>query len=57
MPAERYFRCGDVGDLKAKMEILLERKLSEEEQQEIRNNIEKKMQPQYDLPDLRGRLG
>jgi glycosyltransferase involved in cell wall biosynthesis len=42
LPAERYFRCGDVGALKEKMEVLLEKKLSEEEQQEIRKQIEEK---------------
>jgi len=42
LPAERYFRCGDVDDLKKKMEVLLEKGLSEEEQQEIRTQIEKK---------------
>ena len=36
LPAERYFRCGDVDDLKAKMEVLLEKGLSEKEQQVIR---------------------
>ncbi len=42
LPAERYFRCGDIDDLKKKMEVLLEKELSEEERQEIRNQIEKK---------------
>ena len=28
LPAERYFRCGDVDDLKKKMEVLLEKELS-----------------------------
>jgi len=42
LSAERYFRCGDVDDLEKKMEILLEKELSEEEQQEIRNQIEEK---------------
>ena len=42
MPAERYFRCGDVDDLKKKMEVLLEKELSKEERQEIRKQIEKK---------------
>ena len=45
LPAERYFRCGDIHDLKEKMEILLEKKLSEEEQQEIRKQIEEKYNP------------
>ncbi len=42
LPAERYFRCGDVDDLKKKMEVLLEKELSEEERQEIRKQIEEK---------------
>ena len=47
LPAERYFRCGDVDDLKEKMEIFLEKELSEEEeqQQEICNQIEEKYNP------------
>ena len=42
LSAERYFRCGDVNDLKKKMEVLLEKKLSEEEQREIRKQIAEK---------------
>jgi glycosyltransferase involved in cell wall biosynthesis len=42
LPKERYFRCGDVDDLKDKMGILLEQELTEEEQQYIRNEIEDK---------------
>ena len=42
LPAERYFPCGDIHDLKKKMEVLLEKKLSEEEQQEIRKQIGEK---------------
>ena len=42
LPAERYFRCGDVDHLKKKLEILLERKSSEEVQQEIRSQIKEK---------------
>ena len=42
LPAERYFRCGDIDDLKEKMDVLLEKKLSEEEQREIRRQIEEK---------------
>ena len=42
LPPERYFKCGDVGDLKEKMELLLEKALSEEEGKEIRRQIEKK---------------
>ena len=45
LPAERYFRSGDVDDLKEKMEVLLEKELSEEEQQEIRKQIEEKYNP------------
>jgi len=39
---ERYFKCGDVGDLKEKMEVLLEKGLPEEERKEIRKQIEEK---------------
>ncbi len=42
LPAERYFRCGDVDDLKEKMEVLMEKGLSEEQRQEIQNQIEEK---------------
>ena len=42
LPAKRYFRCGDIDDLKEKMEVLLEKKLSEKERQEIHTQIEKK---------------
>ena len=42
LPEDRYFRCGDVDDLKKKLEVLLEKGLSEEEQQEIRKQIEEK---------------
>jgi len=42
LPKKRYFRCGDVTDLKDKMGILLEQELTEEEQQHIRNEIEDK---------------
>ncbi len=45
LPSGRYFRCGDVDDLKEKMEVLLEKKLSKEERQEIRKQIEKKYNP------------
>ena len=45
LPPERYFRCGDVGDLKEKMELLLERELSEREGKEIRKQIEEKYNP------------
>jgi len=42
LPAERYFRCGDVGDLKQKMEMLLDKGLSDTERQKIRNEIKEK---------------
>lgn len=42
LPADQYFRCGDVDDLKKKIEILLENGLSEEEQEKIRNKLEEK---------------
>lgn len=45
LPAQRYFRCGDVSDLKEKMKVFLEKELSEEECQEIRKRIEEKHNP------------
>ena len=42
LPAERYFRCGDVDELKEKMDVLLEKGLSEQEREDIRNRIEEK---------------
>jgi len=45
LPAERYFRCGDIDELKEKMEVLLEKELSEEEREEIQNQIEEKYNP------------
>ena len=42
LPTERYFRCGDVNDLKDKMAALLETSLSEKERQEIRDQIAQK---------------
>ena len=42
LPAERYFKCGDVDDLKKKIEVLLEKGLSEKERQKIRKQIEEK---------------
>jgi len=42
LPQERYFRCGAVNDLRERIEILLKKRLSEEERQGIRNQIKKK---------------
>jgi glycosyltransferase involved in cell wall biosynthesis len=42
LPAERYFRCGDVDDLKEKMEVFLEKGLSKREREDIRAQIEEK---------------
>jgi len=42
LSAERYFKCGDVGDLKEKMKILLEKGLSEVEREKIRSQIKEK---------------
>ena len=42
LPSERYFKCGNVSDLKEKMEALLEVKLSEREKEEIRSQIKEK---------------
>ena len=42
LPEDRYFRCGNVDDLKEKMEVLLKKDLTEIERQEIRKQIEEK---------------
>lgn len=42
LPAERYFRCGDVADLKEKMETFLHKKVSEKERNKMRTQIEEK---------------
>ena len=42
LPEDRYFRCGNVDDLKEKMEVLLKKDLTETERQEIRKQIEEK---------------
>ena len=42
LPEERYFRCGNVDDLKEKMEALLKKDLTEIERQEIHKQIEEK---------------
>lgn len=43
LPVERYFRCGNVEDLKKKMEMLLEKELSSEaDREEMRKHIEEK---------------
>lgn len=42
LPAERYFRCGDVDDLKNRMETFLQKGLSRNEGKEIRNLIAEK---------------
>jgi len=42
LPRERYFRCGDVADLKDRLTIFLERELTKEEQQYIRGQIQSK---------------
>jgi len=59
LPAERYFRCADVDDLKKKMEVLLEKELSEEERKEIQNLIEEKYNPKLSIKRRasRGKLG
>lgn len=59
MPVERYLRCEDVNDLKEKMEVLLEKELSREEREQIRNQIEEKYNPKLSSKGRtsRGRLG
>jgi len=52
LPAERYFRCGDVDDLRDKMARLLDRGLTEIEKQDMR----KVMAEPYPFP-LKAVLG
>lgn len=42
LPQERYFRCGDVSDLKHKMEAMLEKEWSADERKKIRDDIDEK---------------
>jgi glycosyltransferase involved in cell wall biosynthesis len=42
LPQERYFKCGDVNDLKEKMTALIERDLTSDEREKIRGQIEAK---------------
>ncbi|MFH1934261.1 MAG: glycosyltransferase family 4 protein [Pseudomonadota bacterium] len=42
LPVERYFRCGDVNDLRNKMETLVKKGLSGNERKEMRNLIAEK---------------
>lgn len=42
LPAERYFKCGDTNELHLKLEALLGKSLSAQEQQCIREQIEQK---------------
>lgn len=42
LPAERYFKCGKVEDLKNKLETLLEKDLTESEKQTIQRGIAEK---------------
>lgn len=42
LPAERFFRCGDTADLLSKLQSLLEKPLTTEEQKAIRDQIENK---------------
>ena len=42
LPAERYFKCGDVNDLQRKMETLLDKDLTEIEKRDLRLQIAEK---------------
>lgn len=39
LPPERYFRCGDVADLKNRIEILIKKGLSKKERDDMQNEI------------------
>jgi glycosyltransferase involved in cell wall biosynthesis len=45
---DRYFKCGDVADLREKMSLLLEKEISVEERNRVRTQIGKK----YDWDDI-----
>ncbi|MDP3030024.1 MAG: glycosyltransferase [Deltaproteobacteria bacterium] len=42
LPDDRYFRCGDVADLKEKLSLLLEKDWSIDERNKMREQIEEK---------------
>jgi len=42
LPADRYFKCGAVDDVKEKMGVLLEKELSKGEREDIRLQIAEK---------------
>ena len=42
LPAERYFKCGNVNDLRDKMAMLLNKDLTEIEKQDLRLRIAEK---------------
>lgn len=42
LPKERYFRCGDVGDLKTNMRMLLKKGMPKEERDKMRSQIKEK---------------
>ncbi len=39
LPADRYFKCGEVADLQKRMAVLLDKELTREEKQDLRNRI------------------
>lgn len=39
LPRERFFKCGDVDDLQNKLQMLLEKELTDQEKQDLRNLI------------------
>ncbi len=45
LPHERYFKCGDVADLRKNLESLLERDLTENEKRDLRLQIAEKYNP------------
>lgn len=42
LPAERYFRCGDETDLREKMDVLLQKELTEMEKRDLRFQVTEK---------------
>jgi glycosyltransferase involved in cell wall biosynthesis len=47
LPQERYFKCGDVNELKEKMNALIELDLTLDERKNIREQIEAKYNWEY----------
>jgi len=45
LPDERYFKCGNITDLRKRMEVLLDKDLTEIEKRDLRLRIAEKYNP------------